>query len=233
MSNNISGLIIPNNDISNKSNITNNMTVSVEENSEQFQLNQERRCPIDNCINDLDKFDKMISKPLHTYSPSFRIEIIFFCFARLFNIDTIIIYLISILLYCFWKYKNGYLIIIPLCHILSGVFFTVLLKKIFNRSRPTLNTRRYFKLKESNKSMPSGDSMQAGIFAIMIILYIHSPYSYLSLLIIPCVMAGRIFYNLHYWFDCIIGAIIGIFSSLGTYKIIHLIKEKYQIKMAI
>ena len=81
--------------------------------------------------------------------------------------------------------------------------------------------KRYFKLKESTHSMPSGDSLQAGIFATMIILYTNNFFKFFGILLIPAAMLGRVFYNLHYWFDCIIGAIMGIFISIGTYTIIN------------
>lgn len=174
-----------------------------------------------NIIKVLDNVDKSISKPLHTYSPDFKIECIFYCFARLFNIDTVILYLLSILIFSFLKYKNGYMALIPICHVIVGGLITGLIKFIIKRPRPVLKTKRYFKLKESTHSMPSGDSLQAGIFATMIILYFNSSLKYFGILLIPTAMLGRVYYNLHYWFDCIIGATMGICISIGTYIVIN------------
>ena len=196
--------------------------VSLEENFEQYKNNKDNGSIIKNYINYLDIVDKEISKPLHNYSPSLKIEYIFYFFARLFNIDTVIIYLVCLLIYCFLKLKNGYLILIPITHVICGGLFTIILKIIIRRPRPKLKTKRYFKLKETTYSMPSGDSLQAGIFATMIILYNNNNFKYLGILLIPAAMLGRVFYNLHYWFDCIIGAIIGIFISIGTYIIINI-----------
>ena len=72
---------------------------------------------------------------------------------------------------------------------------------MIKRPRPILVTKRYFNLKEKSYSMPSGDSLQAGIFATMIILYSNNNFRYFSIFLIPAAMLGRIFYNLHYWFD--------------------------------
>ena len=69
--------------------------------------------------------------------------------------------------------------------------------------------------------MPSGDSLQAGNFVMMIILYLNCDIKYFSLLLIPASMTGRVFYNCHYWFDCIIGAILGIIISTTCYYIIN------------
>ena len=201
------------------------LSISIEENLEQYQSkeNNFNFCKsVRNCIKYLDTLDKKISKPLHTFSPSYKIECIFYCFARLFNIDTVIIYLTCSIIYSFMKLKNGYLGLIPICHVISGTLFTVISKIIIRRPRPILNTRRYFKLKETTHSMPSGDSLQAGIFATMIVLYSNNNFRFLAILLIPAAMLGRIFYNLHYWFDCIIGATLGICISFATYNVINM-----------
>ena len=201
------------------------LSISIKENLDQYKAKEEKlNCckTIRNCIKYLDYLDKRISRPLHTFSPSFKIECIFYCFARLFNIDTVILYLLCSLIYSFLKLKNGYLGLIPICHVISGTLFTVISKIIIGRPRPTLNTRRYFKLKENTHSMPSGDSLQAGIFATMIILYSDNKFRFLAILLIPAAMLGRIFYNLHYWFDCIIGASLGICISVAVYNVINM-----------
>jgi hypothetical protein len=201
------------------------LSISIEENLEQYQTKTENLnfCrSMRNCIKYLDSLDKRISKPLHTFSPGYKIECIFYCFARLFNIDTVILYLLCSLIYSFLKLKNGYLGLIPISHVICGTLFTVISKLIIRRPRPILNTRRYFKLKENTHSMPSGDSLQAGIFATMIILYSDNIFRFLAIFLIPAAMLGRIFYNLHYWFDCIIGATLGICISFATYNVINM-----------
>lgn len=201
------------------------LSIPIEENLEQIQTKEDNLnfCEsLRNCISYLDSIDKKISKPLHTFSPSYKIECIFYCFARLFNIDTVIMYLLFCLIYSFLKLKNGYFGLIPICHVVSGSLFTIISKIIIRRPRPILNTRRYFKLKENTHSMPSGDSLQAGIFATMIILYSDNNFRFLAILLIPAAMLGRIFYNLHYWFDCIIGATLGICISFAIYNVISM-----------
>ena len=196
-----------------------------ENENDQFRYNKGN--VIKNCIKYLDKLDKQISRPLHNYCPNIKKEFIFYIFARLFNIDTVILYLIGVLLYSFLKYKNGYFAIIPICHVIVGALFTIILKVIIRRPRPILRVKKKFKLKENTHSMPSGDTLQSAVFATMIILYNNNNFKFLSVLLIPATMLGRIFYNLHYWFDCIIGAIIGIFISIGTYNVINIFKNKY------
>ena len=58
----------------------------------------------------------------------------------------------------------------------------------------------------------------------MIILYFDSKLKYFVLLLIPASMSGRVFFNCHYWFDCIIGAILGFFISIFAYLVINKIK---------
>jgi len=173
-------------------------------------------------FNYLDKLDKRISKPLQTYTPNFKIECLFFIFAKLFNTETIMIYLASILVYSL-VFRNFIIFAISFTHVFVGFSSTMILKKIFGRNRPTLTVKRYFisvRKKEKHKSMPSGDSVQAGIFTTMIVLYFNFHYKYTILLLIPAVMSGRVYYNCHYWFDCIIGAILGITITIVTYKTI-------------
>ena len=211
-----------NNEIQNKNDFK-ELSIPVEGNFQDFQQNEDKNYgeKLNDMINYLDKFDKKISMPLHSFSPSFEIECIFYCFARLFNIDTIIIYLLSTIIYFYVRNKNAYMALIPICHVICGALFTMVTKSTIKRPRPILSTNRYFKLKESNHSMPSGDSLQAGIFATMIILYNTSVYRFLGILLIPAAILGRIFYNLHYWFDCLIGAASGIIISIVTYDVIN------------
>jgi len=172
----------------------------------------------------LDDIDKKISKPLQTYTPNFLIECIFFIFAKLFNTEEVIAYLLICFLYSYVIEKNIYLFYIYFFHVIAGLILTLSLKKIIGRNRPTLTVKRFFhnvRNKETNKSMPSGDSLQAGNFAVMMILYCNSTLKYFALLLIPGVVCGRVYFNCHYFFDCLIGVLLGICSSIGSYLAIN------------
>lgn len=172
----------------------------------------------------LDEIDKKISKPLQTYTPNFATECIFFIFAKLFNTEEVIAYLLLCFLYSYVIQKNIYLFYIYFFHVIAGLIVTLSLKKIIGRNRPTLTVKRFFhnvRNKETNKSMPSGDSLQAGNFALMMILYCNSTAKYFSLLLIPGVICGRVYFNCHYVFDCIIGVLLGICISIGSYLAIN------------
>ena len=138
--------------------------VPIEENVEQFDTIESKNffLRIKICFNYLDKIDKKISKPLQTYTPNFVVELFFFIFAKSFNTNTVIIYLISLLVYSIIKYKNAYIFLVVFFHVFIGALVTLLLKKIIGRSRPALSVKRYFinvRDKETSKSMPSGDSL--------------------------------------------------------------------------
>ena len=202
--------------------------VPIEESSGQYDVIESNNIctKIKIFLNYLDKIDKNLSKPLQTYTPNFIIECFFLFFAKLFNTITVIIYLIAILIYSY-LIKNYNIFLIVFCHVIAGVLFTIFLKTIIGRDRPLLTVKKYFNYvrnKERGKSMPSGDSLQAGNIAIMIILYMNGNLKYLTLLLIPGVMCGRVFYNCHYWFDCIIGVILGIIISFGIYFTMNKIK---------
>ena len=194
--------------------------VPFEENQEQYEIIESKSIclRIKICLYYLDNIDKKISKPLQTYTPNLAIELIFYFFAKIFNTLPVISYLVLLLLYSYMK--NTYKVfLIVFSHVISSVIITVILKKIIGRNRPNLNVKRYFNNvnTETNKSMPSGDTIQAGTFITMVMLYINFKSKYFTLLLIPGVMCGRVFYNCHYWFDCIIGLILGIFISIGVY----------------
>ena len=199
--------------------------VPIEENFRKvynFQL--ETKCCLSNCIADLDNFDKKISQPLQTYTPNFYIEILFLIFAKSFNTLNITLYLVFIFFYSIFIKKNPYIFIIVFIHVIIGVLITLTIKKIIGRERPTLTVKRYFskvRTKELMNSMPSGDSLQSANFSMMIILYFSNNSRFLSLLFIPMSMIGRVFYSCHYWFDCFIGAFLGIINSCGCYFLIN------------
>ncbi len=139
----------------------------------------------------------------------------------MYNPEFVTIYFIIILLYTSIKYKDYYFFVKPLLHVIVGVIFTVILKKVINRKRPDLNNKikRIFncRSRETNGSMPSGDALQSALFSIILIKYFGI---YWGIFTIPFVMFSRIFYFCHYLFDTIIGAILGILISLTMYDIL-------------
>ena len=198
--------------------------IPIEENFHKVYItSQESKSCCSNCLSKLDNFDKKISFPLQNYTPSIFLEIIFFIGAKIFNTLTIIMYLVFLLIYCIFIKKNLKIFLIYFCHVVIGALLTLFTKIIIGRERPTLTAKRYFdkvRKNETTNSMPSGDSLQAANFAMIMILYLEGNIKFLSLLLIPYSMIGRVFYNCHYWFDCLVGAFMGIFVSLGTYYFI-------------
>ena len=82
-------------------------------------------------------------------------ECIFFIFAKMFNTETVIIYLFFILIFSYVKNKNFCLFFIPFIYVIVGAIFTALSKSIIGRNRPTLTVKRYFnsvRSKETTKS---------------------------------------------------------------------------------
>ena len=199
--------------------------VPIEENFRKVLNTQiETKSCLSNIITDLDNFDKKISQPLQTYTPNFYIEILFLISAKSFNTLNIIFYLVFIFFYSIFIKKNPYIFIIVFIHVIIGLLITLIIKKIIGRERPILTVKRYFykvRTQELTNSMPSGDSLQSANFSMMIILYLGNNSRFFSLLFIPMSMIGRVFYSCHYWFDCFIGAFLGIIISYGCYLLIN------------
>ena len=59
---------------------------------------------------------------------------------------------------------------------------------------------------ENNFSLPSGDSAQAALWAL---LAAYTSHSLLPLVIVPLTMLGRVFYAAHFIGDTLVGAAIG------------------------
>ena len=172
---------------------------------------------INNFLSKIDSYDKKLSNYIHTLELNLILEYMVYIFARLFNFDILIIFYISVFLYQAFMNKNYYYIIKPFIHVSIVFIFSSLLKYIFKRPRPEINKNvkrlKNLRKKEKNFSMPSGDSMQAGNFAVVALFYFNI--SYLGFLVVPFVMFGRIFYFCHYFFDTLIGALIGGSISYG------------------
>ena len=199
--------------------------VPIEENfGKSYNAQLETKSCLSSCITDLDNFDKKISQPLQTYTPNVYIEIIFLIFAKVFNTLNIILYLVFLFLYSIFIKKNPYIFIIVFIHVIIGALITLIIKKMIGRERPSLTVKRYFykvRTKELLNSMPSGDCLQSANFAMMMILYFGSSSRFFSIVFIPMSMIGRVFYSCHYWFDCLIGAFLGIINSFGCYFLIN------------
>jgi membrane-associated phospholipid phosphatase len=169
----------------------------------------------ENYLNQLDKFDKNFSKKIHDFTLPKIAEYIVYIFARMFNPDLITSYFIIILSY---KSLNNehYFILKPIISTIVNLVLSLALKKYIGRPRPETSkiSSRLFDLRkyEKNCSMPSGDSIQAGNWAILI--YIYTGYN-IGFFIVPFVMYARIYFYCHYLFDTIIGSLFGIFISLN------------------
>ena len=185
--------------------------------SEKTEEKTKRVSFIKNTLTKIDTLDKKISNYIHTLELNIILENIIYIFGRLFNPDIMIIFYLSVLFYQMIINKNYFYIIKPLIHLTAALILTMILKYSFKRPRPEINSKvkrlHNLRIKEKNFSMPSGDSMQAANFAIVALFYFHI--SFLGFLIIPFVMFARIFYFCHYFFDTLVGALIGGVISLG------------------
>ena len=62
--------------------------------------------------------------------------------------------------------------------------------------------------------MPSGDSLQAGLWSMILLLYFNF---YYGMLFVPLVMFARCYYQCHYLSDTVIGALLGMKISYLIY----------------
>jgi membrane-associated phospholipid phosphatase len=174
-------------------------------------------------IERIDKHDKHHSNKIHTLEMNPFFERLIYFFARIFNPDFILCYFIIIFLYTAFYKDDIFFVLKPLLHTAASLIVTIYLKKQTNRPRPILieKIRRLYNLRkhEHNCSLPSGDSLQAANFAIILYFYFGS---ILGFFLIPLVMFARIFYFCHYIYDTLAGTILGISISYILYICINL-----------
>lgn len=102
-----------------------------------------------------------------------------------------------------------------ICSVLLTLVLTLVFKKALGRPRPSYNSVRgsqllfNFRGLETNCSMPSGDSAQAGLFWTFLVL--HAGLS----VPVGCICAfgtmfARVFYMCHYWGDTVVGVALGV-----------------------
>lgn len=179
---------------------------------DKFQLKIKE--PSTSFLEKLDSYDKKLSSYIHNLEINCFLEYLIYIFARMYNVDTITSYFILTFIYFAYFYNNYTFIIKPLIHVLVTLIITLVTKNIFKRPRPNIkeNVKRIFNCrnKETNYSMPSGDSMQSANFAILILFYLGN---FSGFILIPFVMFARIFYFCHYIFDTVIGTLVGLCVS--------------------
>ena len=191
---------------------------TIVENSEKIILSTEKQVklydPSQSPLSKIDQYDKNLSNYIQTLEVNPIIEFIIYIFARLFNPDLMISYFIILFIYHLYYYNNYTFIIKPLIHVLVTLIITLVTKSIFKRPRPNIkeNVKRIFNCrnKETNYSMPSGDSMQSANFAILTLFYLGN---FFGFILIPFVMFARIFYFCHYILDTVIGTLVGLCVS--------------------
>lgn len=139
------------------------------------------------------------------------IEYIFAIFAVSFN-NEIVAFVYGLGLFLLpYSPENILIVLLPL----SGLLVTFILKRKISRPRPSLFFPRAEKLKfdlrgrEKNHSMPSGDSLQAGLFWTLMCYYQVVPL-WLGVVLALFTMIGRVYYMCHYPTDTLFGALLGM-----------------------
>jgi membrane-associated phospholipid phosphatase len=170
-----------------------------------------------NIISKIIFFDKKYSEIIHKSEVNIILELLLFIAARLYNPECVTIYFIIM-----FYYTNLIFILKPLIHVIICLLITISLKHIIKRIRPNIynNIKRRYNLRdrETNCSMPSGDSMQAANFAIIFYCYYGKIFGFF--LIIP-VMISRIFFCCHYIMDTIVGVLIGFIVSFSLFNFLN------------
>lgn len=107
----------------------------------------------------------------------------------------------------------------------AGVITSVIIKFIINRRRPIYATKDFLNAPAHSKprivslstreintpAMPSADSTWGAIWSTLNILFFGS---YISYIVIPMVMLGRVYYRCHWIGDTIVGTLIGILAAV-------------------
>ena len=121
-----------------------------------------------------------------------------------------------------WNLTIKYVIVL-----LANVTVTLNTKDHWGRPRPNLNSdfrqsskTMFFRKKQKNGSMPSGDSIQA--FALLTFFYFYGTathfWVYLPMGVVVCL--SRVYFCCHYISDITVGAIFGAFTSFCVVQLL-------------
>jgi len=110
---------------------------------------------------------------------------------------------------------------LAVCSVVTVVLILAM-KKFFRRPRPHLEALgdKRFGLRQSLKSysFPSGDSAQAGSFAMC--MFLLTGQKMWGLVSITIAVWGRIYFGCHYVSDCVCGTLIGLLVPWVLYEIL-------------
>ncbi|CDW79002.1 membrane-associated phospholipid phosphatase [Stylonychia lemnae] len=195
----------------------------------------------------IDLIDRFTSSFLHdaVIKPKF-LELLVFPFAVMFNPIAVLV-LVYAIGYQFpkhnyktdktqeqvelYEYNDKPVNIDPLFYVIQYVaqvvvvlMLTTITKRLFKRQRPNVPApaKRMvdFRTKETNGSMPSGDTAQAALFAFYIKfnfvhLFVRLGGDYFIAKFLTLVALARVFHHCHFFGDTIIGAMIGFLVAFG------------------
>jgi len=111
------------------------------------------------------------------------------------------------------------LFIVYLITFVACIVVTLGVKKLTRRARPTpkdfpkTTKSMFFRNKQSNNSMPSGDTLQAANLAWFIYLFVGTPWQYIFILIAVMVAYSRVYLCCHFISDTLVGAILAITTT--------------------
>ncbi len=122
-----------------------------------------------------------------------------------------------------------------LVSLLIGTIIVNILKVIVVRPRPFIDTNSAYytfytfagSLKQGGYSFPSGHTCAAASFGVMLFIKLNKKYSFVFLLIPLLFGFTRIYFNVHYFSDVVVGMLIGILSTILTIYLTEFIVNKY------
>jgi len=110
---------------------------------------------------------------------------------------------------------------IAICSLVT-VVLVVAMKRFFRRPRPVLEAlgEKQFSLRKALKSysFPSGDSAQAGSFAMS--MYLLTGEKMWGAVSVPIAVWGRVYFGCHYISDCICGTLLGLLMPWMLWEIL-------------
>lgn len=178
----------------------------------------------------LNKFDHECSKRIFQLDMKNPFNWIIYSTSLVYMEEAVVL---TVVLYHFLVFKSLSTTAKYILTLLLNLMVTVITKKVFGRTRPsqkelTKSTKTsFFRKKQSNGSLPSGDCMQGFAFATFAILYCEQ-----WVVILGCVLAimiafGRVYVGCHYIGDVTFGAFFGIFV---TWSFVQLALESVALK---
>lgn len=175
----------------------------------------------------LNKIDHELSKKIFRLDFKNPINYLIYATSVVYMEEAVIF---SLLIFHYFIFENLKLSAYYLMIAVLNVILTIFMKRFFNRNRPSnkelskSSKTHFFRKKQCNGSLPSGDTLQAFAFCAFTWYYCSQEIFIFTFVLALLIAFGRVYLCCHFIGDVAIGAFVGCFMSY--FVIVWILEDK-------